>query len=166
MQTKPNEGNYKHRTSKLVVTLHAKALSIHHLAPPSCFGHLQEAKSTSKTTTRSSITKPRTPKDANKMPLILNVPHMTSNPDAAATNTDKQYRRERHSIEMIGTLKAKDQTTINVYTKLTMNIPVHKIAGKNPVEAFDKLSICELFLELMDWDRFSKGLPKADKSAA
>lgn len=67
---------------------------------------------------------------------------------------------------MIGTLKAKDQTTINVYTKLTMNIPVHKIAGKNPVEAFDKLSICELFLELMDWDRFSKGLPKADKSAA
>ena len=100
------------------------------------------------------------------MLLILNVPHMTSNPDAAATNTDKQYRRERHSIEMIGTLKAKDQTTINVYTKLTMNIPVHKIAGKNPVEAFDKLSICELFLELMDWDRFSKGLPKADKSAA
>lgn len=128
-----------------------QALISHHLAPPSCFVCLQEAKSTIITRTIRSKTKPRTPKDANNMPLILKVPHMTSNPDAAATNTDKQYKRARHSIEIIGTLKAKDQTTNSVYAKLTMNIPLHIIAGTNRVEPFHKLSvsICELF-ELMD----------------
>ena len=61
-----------------------------------------------------TMTKPTTPKDANKMPCILNVPHMTLNPDATATNKDKEYSNERHNIEIIGTLKAKDQTTITV----------------------------------------------------
>ena len=60
------------------------------------------------------------------MSLILNMPHVTSNP-AAATNTDKQYRRERHSIEIMGTLKANDQTTITVYTKLTAMKHRHRI---------------------------------------
>jgi len=103
------------------------------------------------------------------MPLILNVPHVTLNADAAATNTDKQYRRAMHNIEIIGTLNAKDQTTTIVYTKLTMNIPLHTMAGKNPQEACHRLSVgvFEMFVELaMDWDMFPKGLPKADKSAA
>jgi len=91
------------------------------------------------------------------MPLNLNVPQATSNPDAAATNTDKEYRRAMHSIEIIGTLKAKDQTTTIVYKKLTMNIPLHIMAGKNPLEACHRLRIgvFEMFVELvMDWDIF------------
>lgn len=73
-----------------------------------------------------------------------------------------------HNIEIIGTLKAKDQTTTIVYTKLTMNIPLHIMAGKNPVEACHRLKIgvFEMFVELVkDWDIFWKGLPKPDKSA-
>lgn len=103
------------------------------------------------------------------MPLILNVPHVTLNPDAAATKTDKLYRRAMHSIEIIGTLKGKDRTTTIVYTKLVMNIPLHTKAGKNPLEACHilKVGACEMFAKLIvDLDMFSKGLPKADKSAA
>ncbi|KAK2417175.1 hypothetical protein QL285_039507 [Trifolium repens] len=104
------------------------------------------------TKTKRIITKLRTPKEANKIPLILNVPHMTLNPEAAATNSEKQYKRERQSIAIIGTRKFKDQTTTIVYKKLTVIIPVQIIAGKNPMKAFPKptTSICELFFELID----------------